>query len=387
MDAITYSLKIEQSNSDAYYNTARNFTNEVVAQSADTLVPLVSEYIEYLKSYQLEEVREVEEYILELISFGILWKTYADKALAVKRAPFVTMSRMGEWRKKHQKIKPAIDAARGVLITLVLLPERNGKQHIQIPILEQVDHFCKWMEATGEFREQAIRFVFWRAYWGMKDAAFMKKIFITINNFISWFDIRSNEVLGKYTENVNDFLECSQNKYRWREDRVSCTRSRLEYHLNMVGAELMNRAFRKDFRKTNLNVVLLPGCMRINSNEECKAKRVKEGLICTGCTPQCRVNGLREMGKKNDFDVYVIPHASDLTLWAPRKDSPVRGVIASACVTTLVEGGWELKRYGVPAQCVLLDYSGCRKHWCAEGIPTSLNINELKRILVREAAN
>jgi uncharacterized protein len=387
MDAITYSLKIGKNNSEEYYNDARTFTNEVLAQSADTLVPLANEYIEYLETYQLEEVREIEEYILELISFGILWKIYADKALAVKHAPFVTMSRMAEWRKKHQKIKPAIDIARGVLMTSVLLPDKNGESHIQIPSLEQVDHFCKWMEATGEFREQAIRFVFWRAYWGTKDSAFMKRTFLIINRFIAWFESRAIEALGKYTENVDGFLETSHGKYRWREDRISCQRSRLEYHLNMVGAVLMNRAFRKDFQKTNLNVVLLPGCMRLKSNEECKARRVKEGLICTGCSPECRVNGLREIGKKNDFEVYIIPHASDLSLWAPRKDRPARGVIASACVTTLVEGGWELKRYGVPAQCVLLDYSGCQKHWCAEGIPTTLNIGELKRILVRETEN
>ncbi|MEJ2636983.1 MAG: DUF116 domain-containing protein, partial [Calditrichia bacterium] len=77
---------------------------------------------------------------------------------------------------------------------------------------------------------------------------------------------------------------------------------------------------------------------------------------------------------------YIIPHASDLSLWSPRPGRPRRGVIASACVTTLVEGGWELKRYGVPAQCVLLDYSGCKKHWHCEGFPTALNVRELKRI-------
>jgi hypothetical protein len=89
------------------------------------------------------------------------------------------------------------------------------------------------------------------------------------------------------------------------------------------------------------------------------------------------------MGKKQNFDVYIIPHASDLSLWSPRPDRPKRGVIATACVTTLVEGGWELKRYDVPAQCVLLDYSGCKKHWDCKGngIPTMLNVRELKRII------
>jgi hypothetical protein len=89
-----------------------------------------------------------------------------------------------------------------------------------------------------------------------------------------------------------------------------------------------------------------------------------------------------ETGKKHNFEVYIIPHASDLSLWSPNEGKPKRGVIASACVTTLVEGGWELKRYDVSAQCVLLDYSGCTKHGCRQNnhLPTMLNVRELRRI-------
>ncbi len=93
------------------------------------------------------------------------------------------------------------------------------------------------------------------------------------------------------------------------------------------------------------------------------------------------MNQLREMGLRQGFDVYIIPHASDLSLWSPRAGQPRRGVVAAACVTTLVEGGWELKRYDVPAQCVLLDRAGCRKHWRCEGVTTALNMRELKRKL------
>jgi hypothetical protein len=252
-----------------------------------------------------------------------------------------------------------------------------------LPTLEQVDHVCKWFEATGEFKEQALRLIRWRAYWETKTEEELLKIFYAVNQFAKWFEKHSEEALGKYTYNVEKFLQNSAKWYRWREDRIQCSRIRVEYHLNMVGAELMNRAFRTEFRNTEKKVVLVPGCMRILNNKECKAKRVKEGLICEGCTSQCRINQLREMGKKHNFEVYIIPHASDLSLWSPRSGRPKYGVVASACVTQLVEGGWELKRYDVPAQCVLLDYSGCKKHWCCKGkgIPTMLNIRELRRII------
>jgi hypothetical protein len=151
----------------------------------------------------------------------------------------------------------------------------------------------------------------------------------------------------------------------------------------MVGAEIMNRAFRSDFCDTQTTAVLLPGCMRGRPEGECKAVRGHGGLHCEGCLPECRVNQLREMGRRQGFEVYIIPHASDLSLWTPRPGQPRRGVVASACVTTLVEGGWELKRYEVPAQCVLLEYSGCKKHWHPEGVTTMLSMRELKRILAQ----
>jgi len=390
METITYSLKNELKNSEAYYKDIHVFTDDVSLRASGSVLPIVSEYMDYLRLYNLEEVREREEYLLELLSFGILRQSYADKALAVRHAPFITLARMAEWRKKHQRVKPFIDFVRGIFITFFLLPVKFKNQSIKIPVLEQVDHVCKWFEATGEFKEQALRFIRWRAFWSTKSSDELTNIFLAINEFTLWFEEQSKRRLGKYTQNVNSFLEKTYKKYLWREDRISCSRVQSEYHLNMVGAELMNRAFRSSFNKTKAKVVIVPGCLRIHNNEKCEAKRVKEGLLCDGCSPQCRVNQLRILGKNQNyggFEVYIIPHASDLSQWSSNDKELQRGVIASACVTTLVEGGWELKRYDIPAQCVLLDYCGCKKHWHHKRIQTSLNVRELKRIVQQESFN
>jgi len=381
MEAITYSLKLDSTNSENYYQDVRRFTDEVLIQADNSIKSIVKSYIKYLSNYKLEEIREPEEYILELLSFAILWQAYGRYALKVKFAPFVTLSQMGEWRKRHQRLKPLIDLFRGLLITLVLLPQRPKKNLPSPPSLLDIDRVCLWFEATGEFREQALRFIRWRAYWGTLDEKTLANTFKSIAEFNKWFAERSIEVLGKYSNNVEGFLTDTKKRYRWREDRISCTRSRLEYHLNMVGAELMNRAFRKEYLNTDSKVLLLPGCMRAHNDDNCKAEKIQKGLRCKNCVPKCSVNKLRVMGLKKNFDVYVIPHASDLSLWSPQKGKQRCGVIASACVTTLVEGGWELKRYGVPAQCVLLDCSGCKKHWRKNGISTELNTRELKRVL------
>ncbi len=244
MEVITYTLKPGQTNSETYYWDVREFTKEVIKEARNTITPIIDDYINYIKAYNLEELRKPEEYILELLSFGILWREYAAKALKVKHAPFITMARMAEWRKKHQRVKPLIDFSRGILLTLFLFPETDDERP-EIPSLNQIDHVCKWFEATGEFREQALLFIRWRAYWGTKSESELFRIFYLIEEFTNWFNEASIKSLGKYTENVEEFLEKSEKKYRWREDRVSCTRSRLEYHLNMAGAEAFKRCIQK----------------------------------------------------------------------------------------------------------------------------------------------
>ena len=59
------------------------------------------------------------------------------------------------------------------------------------------------------------------------------------------------------------------NKYR--EDFLFCSRKEVEYHLNMVGAQIMNEAYRKEFLKTKEKGLLLPSCMRIKDEKNCKA--------------------------------------------------------------------------------------------------------------------
>jgi hypothetical protein len=378
---VTYSLRAGGTTSEEYYGAVGKFTDEVLSYAAGTVGPVVGSFSEYVRTYRLEAVRTTEEYTLELLTFGIFWNLYGGYALRVTRAPFATLARLGEARKRHQSLKPAIDLARGILTTVFLLPGKGAKGPDMLPMLREVDRLSRWLDATGEFREQALRFIRWRAYWETLPVSDQLWVRERVFDFAGWFTARSEQVLGSYTANVNTFLERNAGRYRWREDRISCMRSRAEYHLNMVGAEVLNRAFQTAYRETALRVVLVPGCMRKRQEKECEAIREREGLRCKGCERECHVNRLREMGVRRGFDVYIIPHASDLSLWSPRPGRPRRGVIASACVTTLVEGGWELKRYDVPAQCVLLDASGCRKHWHCEGVPTDFNVRELKRIL------
>jgi hypothetical protein len=373
---LTYNL------TEAYYEEIGSFAG-LFTEKALSLVG--TEIDAFRKFRQIGIIRTDEEYITELLSFGVLLHTYGTYSEKVKFAPFALGKSLADIRKKNKTLKPAIDIIRGVITSAFLLPGGiNAKNSTDNPEsicknagIDIFDKLFRWLAATGEYREMTLRYNEWREFLTIYNEEDFNEIAGKISKLAALFIKESEKALGKYTEGVDIFRKESALNYKWREDRIQCMSSREIYHLNMLGAELMNRAFRADFLNTEVKAILLPGCMRTPSETGCKAKAVPEGFICTGCTKECGVNKIRIKGRDGLFETYIIPHSSNLALWAPSEGKTRRGVIAVACATSLIEGGLELKRYGVPAQCILLNFSGCKKHWHYNGISTCFNIKEL----------
>ncbi len=63
------------------------------------------------------------------------------------------------------------------------------------------------------------------------------------------------------------------------------------------------------------------------------------------------------------------------------RDSTEEGVVAVACALNIVPGGYGMRELRIPSQCVLLDYSGCRRHWHPRGIPTDISDARLLGLL------
>jgi uncharacterized protein len=378
---ITYRLNPSGTSSSEYYERVASFTDQVLARAKDTLVPVAERYRSFIIEHGLEKARTTEEYTLEMINLGVLWRAYGSTALSVDHAPFHFLANLGEWRRTHQRLKPAIDALRGILLSLFLVPVAVTRTLSPPRGISDIGRLVTWLEATGDFREDAFRCVRWLGYIGMFSDEYIRSAIDNVLEFTDWFEEESLKQMGEFTPNVDAFIERRSSHYRWREDRFACLRSRTEYHLTMVGAEIMNRAFRNEFLACEVKTVLAPGCMRARSAEECEGTKTADGIRCTGCEPHCHVNRLRETGLRHGFEVAVIPHSTDLSRWAAKPGGKSSGVIGVACLSVLLEGGWELKRYDVPAQCILLNQCGCSKHWDDAGFPTDLDVRQLRRVV------
>jgi hypothetical protein len=379
-DVVTYSLKNGQRTSDQFYRDVAAFTDEVIA-GATALHPVVERYQAYLKASGKEAVRTRDEYVFELALLGTLWREYADDAHSVSGGWTWIMAGLASLRQRGGMVKSVADRLRGVFATVFLSPV--NRNWCPAPTRDHLGKLLNWMAATGDYVQETRRLRQWRDYWdGLSSDEVAADITAAIG-FADWFEGHSLAALGEYTPNVEQFLQEKQPGHRWKEDVIFSARRRVEYHLNMVGAEIMNRAFRADFQKAKNKAVVLPACMRYYPKPQCKARSNGVSCDCAECVPQCRVNQLVKMGRKFGFSVHLVPHESSVL---SNKDGKKLfgddvGILGIACVSNLISGGWKVKAYGVPPQCVLLDHCGCRKHCHGQGIATDINMGRLMEIL------
>lgn len=375
---ITYSLKNENVNSDDYYKNVSKFTDEVMKNAEDLSKEIIESFKKYIKENKIEKLRTTEEYMLEFLIIGVLWQLYSDDAIKLACLPKKILAEFNNLRQRGGDIKNKVDIIRGILSTIFLMPNDNYNSNAALTY-ENFDKLINWMAVSSEFDEEVRRFLSWKKYICYIGKEKTKEFFTTAVTLALYFSARSEAILGKYTNKVNEFLKNEYPKHKWREDVIFCGRQRVEYHLNMVGAEILNRVFRNDFLKTQRKKLILPACMRYNNQNECKAKLTDEGYICRHCSSLCRVNELTKIGEQYGFEVLVIPHASSAFKGTNIEYGRV-GIVGVACILNLLEGGYKSRRLNMIPQCVILDCCGCKNHWDDKGIVTDINLNQLKKI-------
>ncbi|MCL6605419.1 MAG: DUF116 domain-containing protein [Paenibacillus sp.] len=325
METVTYSLYGDSADSHRYYEDTAAFTDEVMNKMSEE--DGIDEFSRYIADRNLKPMG-AEIYKLELLMIGVLWRIYGN-------------------------------------------------------IEYNLDSFGKligWMQASGEFEQESQRMTIWYDFLKGKPRREVEHRLSTAMKLAEWFDKRSEETLGRYTLHVNSYIDGNRESLKGKGNQIFCMRQRVEYHLNMVGAEIMNRVFRSAFLETKEKRVFLPICMRLKPNEACRAVPMEQGLVCRGCSNDCQVNTITTMGKEQGYKVLIIPHASTAFGQRHMAEGEV-GIIGVACVLNLISGGYKAKELGYEPQCVLLNYAGCIKHWHQTGIVTSLALERLQYLL------
>lgn len=368
---ITYSLKLSSSNSDEYYQTISVFADYWLDHIKNKAKDMLTGFREYLDKTGLPN-RSEDEAAFELLALGVFLHEYREQAhgspgWSRDLLIFLADSRV-RWPKSELITKKITGLINGV--TNSLPKNRRDKPNELLELIV-------WLKSSGE-NPKAERFQQWYEFTQAGAASTLEKVLHICLTLSSEFMQASTKSLGKYTELVDTYLTTSALEHRWKYDAPFVSRSRSEYHLGMVGTEILNKVYRQRFLLADRKIVIVPPCMSA-PEKKCEAMESPFGAKCNSCSPSCRVNQITRMGEKYNFDVFIIP--DDMKTFTTRKGLKTNGLVGVSCALTNWNGGWETSSLHIPAQGMLLDYVGCKYHWDRTGFPTDCNLKQLQALL------
>jgi len=379
---LVYDLRGEGGSSDCFYEDVERFAERVVDEIDVRAGDAADAYRHYVQREMGERPRSLGEYSLELLTLGLALRRYSGAAETTPRWIVKLGQGLCAMRRISPEMKGAADVLRAAYIRIFLLKKIGCAPRDEWQPLRGLPTVIEWLRASGEFEQEAARIENWRRFFGTRTEAEAESWVRAALELYDWFEREAREALGNYTRGVSRFLAGEYRRRTWREDQILCGKQAVEYHLNMVGAEIMNRGLRGDFVRTRRKVVLVPGCMRGARASKCKARVADTDITCAACDPTCPVNHLTRRMRRAGTRVFLVPHTTGFSRWLERwQREPEYGVTAVACLLNILPGGYEMRARGIASQCVLLDYPGCKKHWNSEGITTAVNEERLARIV------
>jgi hypothetical protein len=387
-----YSLQSNGHSSDQYYRDIAAFADHWLACSRETVAESVNDFRAFRQSEGLAG-RSFEACAFELLALGVLLREHGRQAANLPRwsawllAKMVTLQ--GKWPGAERVIKIGRGLITGALHDTVEQQVTSAwTGHVSpddwlTPEPGAVAVLLRWLRAHGEMA-QAERFTTWLDYLttiGPEQAQAVIRQSLALADV---FAVESESVLGRYTVGVEPYRAEMACRTRFRYDAELLTRSRLEYHLGLLGTEILNRVYRDRFEATEQKLVIVPPCLRTPPDGlACQAEQTPLGARCRGCHPACRVHQLTCLGQQQGFLVYCIPddELEKVCVASGQAGGSSIGVVGLSCALTNWSAGWEAERLGLAAQGHLLDYPGCGQHWHPHGIPTDTNLKQLTSTL------
>ena len=384
LDTKPYSLKSTNGSSNEYYQVIAAFADRWLEGAGVCLARPVGAFLA-----TLGQERTFAEAAFEMLALGVLLREHGAEALGFPLAPAWVLARLVEAQDflPLPSIEQPVKAIRGFVHGLASSQDVPDDAVDELPFGEGaaavVERLLGWLRAQGQ-NAQADRLEQWAGFLSGLDKQAAEAILACCLLLADDFAASSAAVLAPYTAQVEPFIAGIPDGGRWRYDSSLITRTQVEYHLGMLGTEILSRAYRQRFLAMPRKIVVVPDCLCARSRRvapedspDCQAERTALGGHCTGCTPGCRVNILTRLGERRGFEVSILPdEMRGMGLTACSKLDGV-GVVGVSCALTNWDAGWQVTGSGVPAQGVLLDYPGCKSHWSEQGTPTDLNLSRV----------
>jgi|GEM_PF-3381780 len=377
VDLLPYSLVRDGRDARFFYRDLARITNRVI----DKGDMLKDELRAYRRLLPKNSSSTNEELLLDLLILGILRRRYLGSALVAPRFVLLLLHFVNKLRKLFSHsgfgwLRAILGRVKGALLYAAYRP-RAPIAPGDCPAWPTL--LYRWLSSVGDFDEEMIRLKPVFLYLNRIDERYLLSATQHVSRFVDWFEIHCETLLGKYMHSIDRYLSDIWPKRIGRVGYILSGKSRVEYYLNMVGAEILGRRFADSFNAAKVRSLHVPSCMR-RPEMWCHKTKTRYGYRCTRCTMDCPVAVLSAMTAPEKCEVYIVNHKTATYARWERKKGKNNGVIAVTCAPNILTEAFKGRRLGIPMQSAILDYSGCT-HWLKRPCVTGVYHKRIREIL------
>lgn len=358
---------------DSFYRAAESFADALLARWSGVFAAHIRAFA---RSPHYHHARSDGELLLDILIIGVMLERHGARAAAASLPTLCIMELLYQIRSRVRPLKAPADALRSHLMPLLLrdgvTPPLNGAL---------LTRTMRWLNAGGEFREEARRIRLWRNYCRSLPLHECESLLGTAITFARDCAAHTDAYLSPWLGGIDRYASGRDADGRIREDYLLVSRRSAEYGLNIFGAVVMNRSMRKAFLAAPSRAVLLPLCMRANDDLRCRCARDAKGRYCVSCDARCPLGQAAAEAAQAGARSYLIPHSSDFSVFLRKWEGSSTALVGVACIANLLTGGLEMRRRGIHSTCVFLNAPVCAKHWSSGGETAALHRMQLRAVL------
>jgi len=167
--------------------------------------------------------------------------------------------------------------------------------------------------------------------------------------------------------------------WKFRDRRLATNEP--QYHLYMLEVELFNRLNKSVFQQSNHKIALLPHCLR-DLSKNCKSEKEGFDVVCKNCSKDCYINDVSIILQDHNIHPYIWMRSDFKKLGKQLKlENKTLGILGIACIPELMAGLRKCQKHNISAIGIPLNANRCAR-WFGEFFPTSINIDQLKNLLM-----
>ncbi len=343
---------------EAFYPYIESLTDKVLSEGEKRFSQLISQFEGSRFSHSFPKNLTRNEALLDILILGSLWNLYkgqwGNSSLRNTERIYKKMHQLQAAPSDHSA---KVEKLRQKLARRVL----NNPGYTRGDFTpDQFKLLCIWLSATNEFSEEAFRMYPWISFFDTIPAVMAHQYLGGIIDFANWFDMESHREYRKFSATYNGLSKPFNRGEKGRNPKYRNGREEVEYHLNLVGATLLNRKMRPAFQGSKHQIVFLPG--RLAKSENCQSVEILKGSVCSHCTADCEIAKISLELKELGIYTFLINEPSGISEYLDKWTNQTEvGIMGIHHALDLLSISLEMRRRNIPSQCLPLEYNNARK--------------------------